>query len=89
MRHYSHFLHKNVQMTYIRMSHKFLSHNTMNDFNWLFLYKHACLSISRLWLQFQSSQSSFNVSLVTQSFSKLFSTLFNMKPKEAFVVYYA
>lgn len=52
--------------------HKFLSHYARNDFNWLFLYKYADLSISRY--RFQSSRNFFKVRFVNDTF--FFKTFF-------------
>jgi len=52
----------------------------MSDSKWLCLYKHAGLSLSRLWHRFQSSQSSFKVRFVGDKVSfKIFSAPFNME----------
>ena len=69
----------------IRISHKFLLHYTRNNFNWLFLYEHADLSIILIvyGIDFSHPRTLLKyVSLETQSILKHFSTLFNMNSRK-------
>ena len=51
---YKNTMESNIKEENIRVSHKFFPCHAMIEFNWLCLYKHTGLSISRLCHRFQS-----------------------------------